>query len=309
MRALLHLGTYKTGSSSIQNLLYGQRDRLAGMGVLYPETGLIRSQKIGHRHTGLIFDYLQGKAAVLPGALRDEIAAAGCDTVVFSSEAWSNPRHFSHLSQFHTALRDLGFREISGLLFFRNIVAYHVSHFREYTLNQRNAQPYREYIRKPVGLFDYLMLLRMMRGIFGEALQVVDLASVGDARRPLLAQLGIADPEALLARQERANVKSETALEVEAIRCANALGLGAGAARSTLTHLAAARPDLVGARWTERFAGDIAAATPACEAAFGALSGFDPDQVQALFAVPPPDGNDVARLTPELMALLTAAQA
>lgn len=43
--AILHLGTYKTGSSAIQNFLYANRALLAERGLLYPRPASSRATR------------------------------------------------------------------------------------------------------------------------------------------------------------------------------------------------------------------------------------------------------------------------
>ncbi len=139
MRAILHLGTYKTGSSSLQNQLYANRDLLRESGFLYPQSGLIVQPKLGVRHFPLISDFMKGKQGLLPARLADEFETLGCSTVIFSAEPWSAPLHQSHLTRFVCALEDHGFDDIQGVVLFRNLADYHISHYREFTVNQKNS--------------------------------------------------------------------------------------------------------------------------------------------------------------------------
>lgn len=87
---ILHIGGHRTGSTSIQTALHASRRRLRRAGVLYPETGRIAISHIA------LANAVRGRGVAgfeeappfesLLESLGREIAAAGCRTVVISSE-------------------------------------------------------------------------------------------------------------------------------------------------------------------------------------------------------------------------------
>lgn len=91
MKLLLHIGSYRTGSTAVQQSLLRSRRALRGHGILYPTTGLHDDgahHRIGWSVTGRgltggwdapPFD------AILDG-LAAEMRAAGADTVIISTE-------------------------------------------------------------------------------------------------------------------------------------------------------------------------------------------------------------------------------
>jgi hypothetical protein len=97
---VLHIGTAKTGTSSIQYFMHRNRDRLAELGYLYPRSpGPTRHTRLGlyirpdESLDGLITWHREGSAS--PEAFRDgfrrrllrEIEQSGLTRVVFSDEA------------------------------------------------------------------------------------------------------------------------------------------------------------------------------------------------------------------------------
>ncbi|WP_306132951.1 hypothetical protein [Roseivivax marinus] len=225
MRAIFHLGTYKTGSTSFQNFAYEHRQDLMLRGMLYPETGLRLNDTVGARHTPLIFRFLGGALDIVPGALEREINQSSCEKLLFSSEAWSAPGHAVHLLRFTMALRDLGFSDQVGYVFLRNLVDYKVSHYREFTLNRSNVQPFSEYVSRKRAVFDYLLLLSTFRLVFHHKLSVIPFDKRKDSSRVLASQLGVEDLYNSQAATGRGNVRNHSALEVEAVRCARSIGL------------------------------------------------------------------------------------
>jgi hypothetical protein len=103
-RLFLHIGHPKTGTTSIQTFLLENRAALRREGVLVPHAGVVEGA-----HHGLTANYYSvrrcpDRAAANLEALRREVEAAQCPTVVISSEALiqENPERFA-------AFRDAGF--------------------------------------------------------------------------------------------------------------------------------------------------------------------------------------------------------
>lgn len=101
-RVVLHIGTYKTGTTAIQKHLHGLRATLRASGVLYPDTGVPAESSLhGHHELAAVFWSLSPDAARVEaqyGALRAEIASSGADTVLISSEQFcsvNDPRHLA----------------------------------------------------------------------------------------------------------------------------------------------------------------------------------------------------------------------
>ena len=85
---LIHIGPYKTGTTSFQNHMWSQRENFLKAGVYYPEVGIHRAN-FGARHLHLA----RGPKAEVNdrfAKLRDQIAARpDVKTVVLSSERFS----------------------------------------------------------------------------------------------------------------------------------------------------------------------------------------------------------------------------
>jgi hypothetical protein len=88
-KIFLHIGTGKTGTSSIQNFLNQHQDLLRMQHkVLYPNTGLVHSQHFGeviHAHYDLP-GWIAKRHHEPLQILLNEISTASCDTVIISCE-------------------------------------------------------------------------------------------------------------------------------------------------------------------------------------------------------------------------------
>ncbi|MEP0699714.1 MAG: hypothetical protein ABJC67_00130, partial [Lentilitoribacter sp.] len=256
MRLIFHLGTYKTGTSSFQDMLFNNRKILKKNNIIHPQTGITNEKKLGHRHTPLIMNFLSGKNDACPNALLDELNASKAKTAIISSEAWSHPLHLSHLTRLVAVLNEHGYRDCSGFLVLRNLTRYQVSHYREYTVNRNNSQTYREYLRKRSGTFDYLLLARSFRSIFGSRFYTLPFDTSNDITSDLLVAMGLGRVYNKMVQTPRSNVKSIGTLEVEAMRCANLMKRPKAEGLLALSSIISEDPTLETDLFTERFIGD-----------------------------------------------------
>ncbi|MEX0367959.1 MAG: hypothetical protein AB3N22_17975 [Ruegeria sp.] len=96
MRVVLHIGLNKTGTCSVQNVLFANPEALAREGWLYPKAALERSA-----HHALVGIAAQGMGALR--AFRADITAeaqdAGLDQIVISTEALHETPHIGRLAR------------------------------------------------------------------------------------------------------------------------------------------------------------------------------------------------------------------
>ena len=85
-RLILHTGTHKTGTTSLQKAFHSNRAHLARHGVLYPETGLPPSDSNWGHHDLAYALRTEATGRAAWSALRQEADRAGLETVFVSSE-------------------------------------------------------------------------------------------------------------------------------------------------------------------------------------------------------------------------------
>ncbi|MCP1167001.1 hypothetical protein NHG85_00415 [Limimaricola sp. ASW11-118] len=295
--AILHLGTYKTGSSSLQNTLYANRDALFRAGVLYPEAGLVKNPEVGHRHRRLLARFMRDEAAPYAmRSLRRELKETPHSKVVISSEAWSHPRYLPMLGGFTTELADIGFDRIAGIAFLRRLSDYKVSYYRQFTMRRGNAVPYPKYVhlQGQMGVFDYLHIARNFHAIFGEALTVLNYAQTGDTTSRFMQAAGLQGILPATQNESRANVKSDGALGAEVLRRTNKHGIEPAQGRVFLAYFRERHPDLFVQNWTERVAPEQKRYGRGYRSALAQVLGWPRDEVQALLEDRPVEGRPVA---------------
>lgn len=234
MKVLLHIGSEKTGTTSIQHWAAANRAALAARGILYPAApGERANARPEPNHVGLALAVSERARAPgllgmlgLPDAaaaadfaarmeprLAEEIAAAGCGTLLLSNE---------HLS---SRLRDE--REVAALRALVERAAGRVAEWRVVLYHRRQdamiqsihamvvlnggTQPFRLDANPRDQRLDPRPILGHYARVFGEdavAVRVFDRARLvgGDAVADLFSLLGVDPREAGFARPPDANV-------------------------------------------------------------------------------------------------------
>lgn len=301
MRILFHLGTYKTGSSSFQNMLFENRELLLENDILYPRSGLTADSKLGRRHTPLIYNYIRGKEDACPDDLLKELSTSSAKTAILSSEAWSRPEHLSHLTRLVSILNEAGYHDCGGFLVLRNLENYQVSNYREFTVNQSNTLPFRKYIQRHHGMFDYLLLSRSFRAIFGSQFVALPFDAHADTTMALCKAMGIGDFYRQSALSKRSNVKSVNALEVEAMRCANRFKKPKEEGLSILSNVISENSRIRDETWTERYSGDVPTFTSAYRNSLQNILNWNDNDIEAIFQRSAPQGHNVRTLSKTLI--------
>ena len=119
-KIFVHIGYPKTGSSSLQDFFYRNRQKLSKVGILYPETGL---QWHGHHALAGLFQHehdqlywlMTNRKFDYQAELRKEIFEKKPKTVVFSSEAFAFTQKIAGLKKFFSEISS----ELKLLFFFR----------------------------------------------------------------------------------------------------------------------------------------------------------------------------------------------
>ena len=146
MHAILHIGSEKTGTTSIQRLFATNRQGLSAQGVLYPVTG---ATPWGHH--GIAAHVCDPSADItlasidaptdLADALHQEAQDAGCPTVVISSELLgSRLRTADDVARVRDLIEQFA-RKITVVLYARNPVAMAESQFAM-TVTAGNTAPF-----------------------------------------------------------------------------------------------------------------------------------------------------------------------
>ena len=164
---LLHIGTHKTGTTSLQHRLAAATAPLAERGVLYPRTGRPRrGPRAGHHQ--LAWSIL-GKGRPVPtevwSDLGREWARSGLPRMVLSAEG------FEHLSptgirQLRDQLPDARFRVV---VYLRRPCAFLRSVYLQRLKKGNEHRPFAEFVQHNAHRCDYPRLLADWATVFGKA--------------------------------------------------------------------------------------------------------------------------------------------
>jgi hypothetical protein len=172
---ILHAGTHKTGTTSIQAALARNRHWLHERGYVYP-----RLRDGGHNHNELAHKLARAERVNLD--VRSELEAASGDTLILSAEEfwgitarhedWEEfcrpdywQRRTEHLRRLRAALRD--FDDIAVHLCFRRQDEFAASLYATKILNGRFLGSFEEFRSRSKPLFDYRRQLDAFRAVFG----------------------------------------------------------------------------------------------------------------------------------------------
>lgn len=144
-RVILHVGLHKTGTTSIQNALFEQREVLLQNGILYPNSGLeLKAPAVGRRHLHLKLSVAtEGAESLALARLAEEVRASACHSAVVSHEALFAP----DVSPGDVLLGLKGFH-VEVVVYLRNPVDYLESKYREWVRNVEFSGEISRFLRK-----------------------------------------------------------------------------------------------------------------------------------------------------------------
>ena len=233
MRATIHIGTHKTGTSSIQSLLYDNRALLAEQDCLYPRS-LCYPERLRRNHltdhNRLAHHLAFGSALELLPPLRAELESTGCRHLLISAEDLAQllaaPQQLQSLQEL---LQQLGCDEVRIVVWLRETGALFASLCSQ---QLKNGRP--EYLHELLphacpqfeAILDSRALLQRWGGVFGREALAVRLFEPecfvrGDLLCDAVEALGLEWDERF-ARPPRAN-ESLNLLEMELLRVVNHL--------------------------------------------------------------------------------------
>lgn len=190
-RLVLHAGTHKTGTTSIQQTLRDNRDMLRGAGICYPDPGREPHPHLP-AHNFVYRATLNGPQAMARERKRilKEFRASRCNVLILSEEGLSLPR--DELQAFFEPWREVfEFRIVS---FLRRQDRYVESLYSQYVRERKPiaSEPLEDFLNVPkiAARFDYDTNLKRWDD-FGPVKAVnYDLAKGDDLHRPVLEAAG-----------------------------------------------------------------------------------------------------------------------
>lgn len=162
---LLHIGTHKTGSTSIQQFLARAAGQLLEDGILYPRAG--RPERFAPHGHHLLAWSIQQKRGLTSfegwNDVVDEIRRTSCPQVCISSEVFTTCSS-DQIRQIQAFLEGA---DITVLLYLRDPLEYMVSLYKQHITAWGDPRSFREFVKEKIHLCDYRALVRRWRQVLG----------------------------------------------------------------------------------------------------------------------------------------------
>lgn len=221
MKIVLHGGTYKTGSTSIQNLAWQNSYYLLNeFGLLYPASGInTQNSAVGCRHASLVYGYGKSGYDEILKDMDKEIREKDPNTLLISSEAWAVPGAHESLQHLVSHFRKKGVKDITGVFYLRDIHDYMLKHYMEWVRRYQVKIDANTYVMKRRSFFDYLSIMRKNNDALKGNMQVYNYSTAGNITQHFFQMLGI-DAKLLSTENIEKNI-SLSPVDIELQRIAN----------------------------------------------------------------------------------------
>lgn len=290
-KIFIHVGTFKTGTSSIQLALL-EASMLPDPPFTFPETGRISDEpEVGYRHTKLWLRHQRETMDAwedLVNRLLQEINQSQNHVVFLSAEGWARLSNLPALQALVERLRLAG-HGVYGVCFFRNIYSYARSVYREFVLRRDLKSSFSAFVTDR-SLFDYPALAVQLRNIFGPDMVFTAFHKNIDAVSEFFRVTTGVVPAAT--RGSRINLLSVSAAGTEFLRVLNEIGADKNWRQQQDARVAweiiNAIPDTYA---SEHFPRDCFSFAKEKLHAFSSATSLSHDDSEMLFSLPPPDSS------------------
>jgi hypothetical protein len=169
LKIYIHIGTHKTGSTSLQVFLRKSENALAKQGILIPNSGSPegKSFNVSCGHHELAW-YFLGKHGISSDSswrdLAEEIEQHDGKKVVISAEAFDNLKT-SHMSEIKNYLSG---HKIYPVIYLRNPLSYMISAYKQRIKMGTYSGSFRKYLEEHINDVDYNTLIESWISVYGK---------------------------------------------------------------------------------------------------------------------------------------------
>lgn len=220
----LHIGTEKTGTTSIQKALFTYKSKGSGSLFYYPKEGIVSNHH-----------FQIAKSNFSETLLLDEIESASEKTIVLSSEHFCMIREPKLIASLQTLLKDY---PVEVILYLRNPKSYLTSLYGEH-IKWGGKISIDQFYEKSRWRFDYVSLIKRWSSVFGEGnVSFFDYDNVGNVVEHFFNKIGAASALENEVSASSAENRSDPRYFLEVMKRFNSAFPGADARK----FLALARP-------------------------------------------------------------------
>ena len=168
--AYIHIGTHKTGSTSIQYFLFKNRQKLSEQGFLYPLSGIPKKNLFGQHHLAAAFLKHLQLNTYNPNAggweeVISEASYVSDKNIIISSENFCLPRF--DLEQIYKIKDYLSQYKVKIVVYLRRQDNYLISQYRQFIGANKYSNSFQQFISEQKWLIDYFQILKPWQEVFG----------------------------------------------------------------------------------------------------------------------------------------------
>ncbi len=168
--AYIHIGTHKTGSTSIQYFLFKNRNKLKEQGFLYPLSGIPKKNLFGQHHLAAAFleNWQLNTYNPNAGGWEEVISEANNfpdKNIIISSENFCLPRF--DLEQIYKVKNYLSQYTVKIVVYLRRQDNYLISQYRQFIGANKYSDSFQQFISEQKWLIDYYKILQPWQQVFG----------------------------------------------------------------------------------------------------------------------------------------------
>lgn len=233
VRVYLHIGTAKTGTTTLQRFLCKNENILSDLGYLYPKSGRPANNPIAHynlanaiRSDSRLYNRHTGKWTDVSNQFLDlhqEIEQRKLSQVIISCESFSRD-----LEELKKLKHELSRYEVTVLVYLRKQEKFLLSAYIE-SIKQGSYLSFQEYLDKKLDLVNYYELLSLWSTLFGKdnlTIRVFEQDKLkGNLFEDFLVSVGIEDTSKFNLNIEKYNV-SPPAKTINVLRYLNSVAIG-----------------------------------------------------------------------------------
>lgn len=211
MEIILHIGTHKTGTTSIQDALRASFEQLLERGILFPEAGCPPGLSGQHM---LSWYYQSNRQKKLPfpkppvwEELYEEVSRYQPEKVILSAESFSSAKSAA-VEKIRSELDQFSPYEISVILYLREPLSYLKSSYKQHIKNGKYAESFPSFVESHIQEVDYRSLIDRWSDVFSD--KNIDVRRFEEAaRRGLVKDFALAagvSENVLVVEEQRSNI-------------------------------------------------------------------------------------------------------
>lgn len=168
--AYIHIGTHKTGSTSIQFFLFKNRQKLIDRGFLYPLSGIPRKDLFGQHHLAAAFLEKLNLNTYNPDAGGWEQVVIEANSfqdlnLIISSENFCLPRF--DLEQIYKIKEYLSQYAVKIVIYLRKQDDYLISQYCQFIRSNKYFDSFKQFVAETKLSLDYYQILKPWQKVFG----------------------------------------------------------------------------------------------------------------------------------------------